>query len=111
MYTRVLQEEDRAAQGRFVRFVPRVEAVRSSRGSVRIEGVPRHALPPCIALERGNSLQDWGARTELQGAEYTAQCCVVCTHAKQCWVIGPQLLKQIWFHLSNFQRYFPNNSC
>lgn len=77
MYTRVLQEEDREAQGRFVRFVPRVEALRSSRGSARVEGVPRHALPPCLALERGNSLQDWVARTQLRGPEYVAQCCEV----------------------------------
>jgi len=32
------------------------------------------------------------------------------TARQQCWVIGPGLIEQIWFGLSNFQKCYPNNS-
>lgn len=85
MYMRVLQQQGRDAQAALVRFVPRVGAVRASRTTAgRVDGVPRHALPPCVALERGESLQDWAARTELRGDARTAQCCMVRHRAGSC---------------------------
>ena len=37
--------------------------------------------------------------------------CICIVRADQCWVIGPDLIEQIWFPLSNIQQYYPNNSC
>eukprot|EP00892_Ulva_mutabilis_P005734 jgi/Ulvmu1/3532/UM163_0014.1 len=77
MLTRVLHEPNRAAQARLVRFVPRVKALRGSRTGSCAAGAPRHSLPPCVALERGESLQEWAARTDTAADVYELQCCAV----------------------------------
>lgn len=90
MLMRRLREDDGPSAGganaHFARFVPHAEALRSTRGRARAAGVLRHALPPCVAMERGQSLQDWAARTDLRGAAYASRCCEVCHH---CSVLPP----------------------
>ena len=61
----VPDSNDKEKGGRIAgsRFLPHVEAVCDSAEAGLVD--PRgHALPPCIVMERGESLQDWVARAE-----------------------------------------------
>lgn len=77
MLTRVLHEPERAAQARLARFLPRVEAIRTNRNGTRTECVDRHSLPPCVVLERGDSLQEWSTRSDPAAVDHVARCHVV----------------------------------
>jgi hypothetical protein len=46
-----------------VNFLPRVEAVMDGTGG-ELSDAKGGSLPPCIVMERGESLQEWAERTE-----------------------------------------------
>ena len=62
-----------------------------------------HSRAPWCLLKLTHLLSCCSTSGAVQSWEARGRC------AQQCWVIGPDLIEQIWFFLSNFQQYYPNN--
>lgn len=58
-----IMHEEHAPIGATVNFVPRIEAVLDDSQGELVDA-RGSSLPPCIVMERGESLMEWAERTE-----------------------------------------------
>ena len=77
------------------RFLPRVEAVHDTTAR-ELEDPCGHPLPPCIVMEKGESLHDWSDRTEMD--TFTALAVRLAGAAELCTMAILRLCAGLFLH-------------